>query len=311
VLQFRANELTKTNQELRLQIQEGKRAEEALRKDAEDMGQLIRSLHECAFFALDVEGRVSSWNAGAERLTGYAAGEITGEPFAWFYGDDEQKKNRSEQNLRVCNQSGRCESEGWRFRRDGSRFWASELITPLRDEVGAGLGFAVVLRDVSAGRNTEAGHRMRERALESLAEGVLISSARNAEHPVLYCNAAWERITGCDRGEIVGNPLGHFFGPNEIDPALVEVRRAIEEHRSITLEAPARRKDGTLFWAQISVSVIHSGRGRPQYLAILLCDLTVQKRREAQIFRRERQDRHPAQCSDTLVVANMADSVSE
>src|SRR5512138_2726308 len=109
---------------------------------------LVDSVRDYAIFALDPEGRVLSWNAGAERLKGYTASEIIGRHFSIFYPPERIAEHFPEHELEVASRVGRFEDEGWRVRKDGTRFWANVVITALRNPTGALIGFAKVTRDL-------------------------------------------------------------------------------------------------------------------------------------------------------------------
>jgi len=104
---------------------------------------------------LDVDGNVASWNAGAQRIKGYTPREIIGRPYRVFYPADEQAIRHPERNLQVALRDGKCAEEGWRVRKDGSRFWASVVISPIHDDAGRHIGFAKVTRDQSEQREHE------------------------------------------------------------------------------------------------------------------------------------------------------------
>ncbi|MFD8492083.1 PAS domain S-box protein [Amycolatopsis sp. NPDC059657] len=119
---------------------------------------LAQGVVEYAIFMVDVDGRVTGWNPGAERITGYRAGEIIGEHISRFYPTDVAADGRSEADLVVASAEGRHVVEGWRVRRGGERFWAHVVTTALRDEDGVLLGFGKVVRDVSAQADADGGH---------------------------------------------------------------------------------------------------------------------------------------------------------
>jgi PAS domain S-box-containing protein len=121
---------------------------------------LVESLRDYAAFALDATGRVLSWNRGAERFKGYTADEIIGRHFSTFYPPDDISAGKPEWELEVAAREGRFEDEGWRLRKDGTRFWANVVITAMRDSTGALLGFAKITRDLTERRLAD------ERALE-------------------------------------------------------------------------------------------------------------------------------------------------
>jgi PAS domain S-box-containing protein len=116
---------------------------------------LVQSVTDYAIYMLDTEGRVSSWNAGAERFKGYSANEIMGQHFSRFYTEEERASGVPSRALETAKTSGRFEAEGWRVRKDGSQFWAMVVIDPILDEAGELIGFAKVTRDMSEKRAME------------------------------------------------------------------------------------------------------------------------------------------------------------
>jgi PAS domain S-box-containing protein len=116
---------------------------------------LVENVRDYAIFALDAKGRVLSWNLGAQRLKGYTADEIIGRHFSTFYPPEAIAIGHPEHELREAARTGSIEDEGWRLRKDGSRFWANVVITALRDPAGQDVGFAKVTRDLTERRNAE------------------------------------------------------------------------------------------------------------------------------------------------------------
>jgi PAS domain S-box-containing protein len=116
---------------------------------------MVESVQDYGIFMLDREGRVVSWNAGAERIKGYRAEEILGRHFSTFYPQEDIERGKPAQELKIAAAEGRLEDEGWRVRKDGSRFWANVVITALRDPSGNLRGFAKVTRDMSERKQTE------------------------------------------------------------------------------------------------------------------------------------------------------------
>jgi PAS domain S-box-containing protein len=128
---------------------------ETARQHEERFRTLVETIRDYAIFMLDPEGRVASWNAGAQRIKGYTAREIIGRHFSVFYPEEDLKAGKTEHELRVAARDGRFEDEGWRLRKDGSRFWANVIITALRDPTGALIGYAKVTRDLTERRELE------------------------------------------------------------------------------------------------------------------------------------------------------------
>src|SRR3984957_1051291 len=128
-------------------ITERKQAEADLRQSEERFRLLVEGAMDYAIFMLDPEGRVATWNAGAQRIKGYTADEILGQHFSRFYPQESIERGKPQHELEVAATQGRFEDEGWRIRKDGSRFWANVIITALRAQDGRLIGFSKVTRD--------------------------------------------------------------------------------------------------------------------------------------------------------------------
>ena len=122
-------------------------AEDELRRTEENLRLLVGAVEEYAIYMLDTEGRVVSWNAGARRIKGYVHDDVLGKHFGLFYPQDEQEAGHPNRNLEGALREGTFAEEGWRVRKDGSRFWASVVITPVHDDMGRHIGFAKITRD--------------------------------------------------------------------------------------------------------------------------------------------------------------------
>jgi PAS domain S-box-containing protein len=134
---------------------------------AESAELLVASIEGYAIYVLDPGGSVATWNPGAERIKGYAASEIIGRHFSLFYTPEDRESGAPEREL-LAAADGRCEMEGWRVRKDGSRFWASVVITPLRDGAGTFLGYAKVTRDLTGRRKAEEQTLQMQRAQDAM-----------------------------------------------------------------------------------------------------------------------------------------------
>jgi PAS domain S-box-containing protein len=132
-----------------------KRAEEASREKDEQLRLLVDGVKDYAIFMLDPEGRVASWNQGAERIKGYSAHEIVGHHFSCFYPPEDLQNRKPELELETAIAEGHYKEEGWRIRKDGSQFWAHVVITALRDETGKLRGFSKITRDVTEQRRAQ------------------------------------------------------------------------------------------------------------------------------------------------------------
>ena len=148
-------------------ISERRAAQEALRESERQFRLLVESVSDYALYMIDPNGVVSSWNTGAERIKGYKSSEIVGQHFSRFYTEEDRAKGLPLQSLYTATQSGRFEAEGWRVRKDGSRFWASVVIDSIRDETGKLLGFAKITRDITERKLAQ---EALQRAQEKLAQ---------------------------------------------------------------------------------------------------------------------------------------------
>jgi len=130
-------------------------AEEAVRQSEEKLRLMIASVHDYALYMLDPAGQVASWNPGAERIKGYRAEEILGQPFSRFFTPEARAEGKPARELEIAAREGRFEEEGWRVRKDGSRFWANIVITPIRDGSHGLVGYVKITRDLTERRKTE------------------------------------------------------------------------------------------------------------------------------------------------------------
>jgi PAS domain S-box-containing protein len=166
-----------------------------LTESEEKLRLLIEGLKGYAVSMLDTEGRVASWNAGAEQMTGYSEHEVFGLPVSIFYTDEDVEAGKPDWALEMARESGRFEEEGWRVRKDGSQFWAESVISALRDETGELRGFAAVIRDI-----TERNRIQRENSL-LLETTRAVSSAKDCDSALTAAVHAICRTTGWAFGE--------------------------------------------------------------------------------------------------------------
>ena len=181
-------------------------AEGELRRSEEYFRLLVSAVEEYAIFMLDVDGKVSSWNAGAQRIKGYAASEIVGRHFRAFYPPEEQATGHPQRNLEAARRDGSFAEEGWRVRKDGSRFWASVVITAVYDDTRRHVGFAKVTRD-----QTEQLNRDEERRSASVQQSQLLAvTAHELRTPTAVIDGAagalresWDQMPTRERDELL------------------------------------------------------------------------------------------------------------
>ena len=154
-------------------LTERRKAEESLRRSEEQFKLLVQGVTDYAIYMLDPTGRVNSWNAGAARIKGYAPDDIIGEHFSRFYTEDDQAAGEPARALATASEVGRFEKEGWRIRKDGSRFWAHVIIDAIRDDQGEIIGFAKITRDITERMESQ-------RALDETREALFQSQKMEA-----------------------------------------------------------------------------------------------------------------------------------
>lgn len=244
------------------------------RREAKQLRLLVEGAEDYAIFMLDPLGNVSSWNPGAERIKGYNAAEIIGQHFSKFYPQDAIDRGWPSHELKVAKEEGRFEDEGWRVRKDGTRFWANVVITALYDEAGHFVGYSKITRDLTERKKAEENARrlvkettarrvaeenarhiqeQRERlrvTLASIGDAVI---ATNPEGRVTIMNPVAECLTGWKNDEATGQPLESVF-------------KIVNEETRISVENPALRalREGVIMaLANHTILIARDGTERP------------------------------------------------
>jgi PAS domain S-box-containing protein len=245
---------------------------------------LVSSVQDYAIFALDPHGVILSWNAGAERIKGYKPEEIIGKHFSIFYPHELVAEGFPEFELRTAANTGRFEDEGWRIRKDGSRFWANVIITALRDPQSRELlGFAKVTRDLTERREAEEALRESEERFRLLVESVRDYAIfmLDPDGRVTTWNAGAERINGYRAREIIGQHFSRFYP--EVDRAAEKPKHELEiatRTGKYEEEGWRVRKDGTVFWAAVLIAAVRNPRGELVGFAKVTRDLTERRASE-------------------------------
>jgi PAS domain S-box-containing protein len=257
--------------------------EEELRRAEQRFHQLIDAVIDYAIFLLDPSGRVATWNSGAHRLKGYAADEIIGKEFSNFYTPEDRAAGKPARILEAVRRDGRYEDEGWRVRKDGSRFWANVVITSLRGDGGELLGFAKVTRDLTERRRAEEELRRSEERFRLLVEnaGDYAIYMLDAEGHVTTWNRGAERMKGYAAPEVMGKSFSMFF-PDEDVATGKPARELVVAKRQGRFEDEGWRvrKDGTRFWVHAVLTALRNVHGDLVGYAKITRDLTTKKATE-------------------------------
>jgi len=244
---------------------------------------LVESVDEYAIFALDPEGYILSWNAGAQRFKGYTADEIIGKHFSIFYPREKIEEGFPQFELKEAARVGRFEDEGWRIRKDGTRFWANVVITALHDPAGRLAGYAKVTRDLSERRLAEEALRESEERFRLLVQSVrdyAIFMLDPTGHIATW-NAGAARIKGYTSDEIIGKHFSIFYTAEDLADGKPARELEIATRTGVYEEEGWRlRKDGSRFWANVVITAVRRPDGSLAGFAKVTRDLT--ERRAAQ-----------------------------
>src|SRR5215203_3910334 len=296
-------------------VTERKRAEEALKQNEERFRLLVDGVRDYAIFMLDPDGKVASWNEGAHRIKGYSQQEIVGRHFSVFYEEEDLKRSKPERELEIAQGKGSYEEEGWRVRKDGSRFWASVLITALWDEAGGLRGFAKVTRDITERKQAEEEIRQLNKNLENRVEErtsqleaavaeleshqrelrqseerfrILVEGVSDyaifmlsPDGRIVSWNEGAERIQGYEVSEVLGEHFSVFYSEEDVDRGLhrEELRVAAIEGR-FEEEGWRVRKDGTPFQAEVVITALRDEVGNLRGFSQVTRDITARKEAE-------------------------------
>jgi PAS domain S-box-containing protein len=252
------------------------------------LGRLVDSISDYAIFGLDPGGHVLSWNPGAERCKGYTAAEIRGRHFSVFYPPEDVAAGTPARQLEAAERDGRLAVEGWRVRKDRSRFWASVVISAVRNDRGELLGFAKVTRDLTERRAAEEALRQSEERFRLLVQSVQDYAIfmLDAEGRVVSWNAGAQRIKGYTAQEILGRSFTVFYPPEVAATGFPqhELQAAARDGR-FEDENWRLRKDGSRFWANVVLTALVDPGGRIVGFTKVTRDLTARREAEAQARR--------------------------
>jgi two-component system CheB/CheR fusion protein len=281
-LQTAKEELESTNEEITTINEQLTHQIEAFRQSEERFRILVESVRDYAIFMLDPVGNVVTWNAGAERLKGYRADEIIGSHFSKFYPKEEQA-TKPAMELRITSRKGVYKEEGWRVRKDGSRFWARVVLTALRGKNGRLRGFAKVTYDMTEQKKTDELLRQSEERFRLIVESVQDYAIfmLDPKGNIVTWNKGAQRLKGYTHQEIIGKHISTFYTPEgrlEKRPQKL-LAQAFKEGRVFD-EGWRVRKDGSRFWANCTITALTDGHGDLRGFSKVTRDMTESKKKE-------------------------------
>ncbi|MFC4542032.1 PAS domain S-box protein [Halosolutus amylolyticus] len=281
--------------ELYYDITDRKVTEDARKETEAEFHSLVDAVEEYAIFRLDRDGRVISWNQGAREIKGYDREEILGEHFSTFYTEEDRAADVPAHNLERALENGSAEDEGWRVRKDGTRFWANVTITAIRDVDGTHRGYLKVTRDMTD-------RRERERELESELQRILgrISDAFYAvdeEFRFTHVNERAEELLQQSEEELLGKSIWEVFpSAAEIEEVSDAFRTAMESQEPTSYELYYETLE---FWVEANLYPSETG------ISVYFRDVTDRKEREQELRRTER--RFEAIFNDPNILVGLLD----
>ena len=265
-------------------LTERRENEERLRQSEERFRLLVDGVQDYAIFMLDTEGRIMSWNQGARRLKGYTAPEVIGKSFSIFYPPEALERGWPATELREAMRLGHFEDEGWRVRKDGTRFWANVVITALRDSDGTLRGFSKITRDLSDRRAQEDRLRQSEERLRLVLEGIQDYAILMLDPTgiITSWNTGAGRITGYAESDVLGRSFEQLYVPEDVAAGRPseDLRQALLNRRFQGL-GWRMRKGGEHFWADTVITALHDTEGRLRGFAHVTRDMSDRKRMES------------------------------
>ncbi|HTF71561.1 MAG TPA: PAS domain S-box protein [Edaphobacter sp.] len=248
---------------------------------------LLDAVTDYAICMLDASGIVTSWNSGAQRSKGYQAEEIIGEHFSRFYTEEDKVSGLPMIALERAARDGKFEGEGWRIKKDGSRFWAHVVIDPIRSPSGELIGYAKVTGDLTERKASEEA-RWNEQQLKILVQGVTDYAIYmlDCEGNVTTWNTGAQRIKGYLPSEIIGQHFSRFYTEEDLDLDLpnTALKTAAEQGR-FEKEGWRVRKDGTRFWASVIIDAVRNEAGELVGFAKVTRDVTERNRNQQELAR--------------------------
>ena len=245
--------------------------------------QLVEGVVDYAIYMLNPDGIITNWNAGARRIKGYEADEVIGRHFGMFYLPEDRAAGMPARSIATAREKGKFEAEGWRLRKDGTKFLASVVIDAIYED-GELIGFAKITRDITERNKSSEALKESERHFRLLVNGVTDYALYMLDPNgiITNWNAGGQRIKGYLPGEIIGQHFSRFYSP--VDQAAGRPARALRlalENGRYEEEGWRVRKDGTFFWASVIIDPIRDDEGKLLGFAKITRDIS--ERREAQL----------------------------
>jgi PAS domain S-box-containing protein len=271
-------------------ITERKRMEEALRESEERVRLMVEGVTDYSILMLDPKGNVASWNRGAERMKGYQANEIIGKHSSVFYPPEDIASGKPDRELEEAAARGQCENEGWRLRKDGSRFLANEVITALRDREGKLRGFSKIARDVTQRHEMQRKLQQEQEFVRSLVEcfpDLIVVLDRQGRFK--FVSDRVKDILGVTPEEYIGKSMGQRIAPEDRSKLTQMFQNAISGGKvQEQIEIRAQHADGTWKTLRVIANPLFDEKGTIVGMVSSGRDVTESRQLEQQLADKEK-----------------------
>ncbi len=297
-----------------VQLAERQRHQKALWESEEHFRLLVEGVKDYGIFMLDPKGYITSWNAGAERITGYQASEIVGKHFSYFYSYEDIQRDKPDRELQIAAVEGRVEDEDWRVRQDGSHFWANTIITALRDEAGNLKGFSKVTRDITERRQHELALRRSEErlrlALKAARMGTWdwnILSGKISYSIDAAANLCLGLDCNCVGHECTYKSFLRCVHPEDRKMVAQAARRTLKQNADYDIEFRVIWSDGTIHWIASKGRVCYYDNAGSLTMQMTGVNMDISSRKQIEAALRESEERFQAFMNNNPTLAFMKD----
>jgi PAS domain S-box-containing protein len=274
--------LTRLGPAVRRELREAESRRERWRAEqaAYRLAAIVQSSGD-AIIGKALDGTITDWNPGAERLFGFTAAEAVGQHISLLVPPDRGEALKA--NMDRLRQGERVAPfEAVQLRKDRSAVHVLLTISPILDAAGRVIGSSAISHDLSRRKRAEEALLLRDRAIQALAAGIVITDASRPDNPIIYASPGFERLTGYTAGEVLGKDCLFLQSKGTASEAVATVRAALRDGRACDADLISYRKDGTPFWGQLLISPVRNEAGRLTHFVGVLSDVTVRHRLEEQ-----------------------------
>lgn len=251
-----------------------KAAEEAVRRSEERMRLVFESAKDYAILTLDLKRQVTSWSPGAQAMTGFTEADILGQPGDILFTPEDQESGQPALEEKIARENGHAENERWHVRKDGSRYWGSGSMSPLKDDDGKVLGWVKIMRDLTERRAAEEARSFLAAIVESSQDSIMTV---NFDGIITSWNKAAEDLYGYSAAQAIGKPLTMLTLPEDLARVLSDTDKIKHSQRVEIFDTIRVNKDGREMHLEVVMSPVKDASGRPIGVSTIARDITMRK----------------------------------